>query len=167
MHGRAGVSTERPDRALNLKQISRRSRLKMGQERHRKEKEREMSNKLCCCLQQLCLSVRLHRGTRRILFFFCVRALSSVSTRSRWLVRHVNVLYVHLYNIGVIFTPSVYAGSRCPPSKAVYTCSISVVNLGWPICPCWCMFQSVCLVLFSLRQLPPLPELWSARRMRC
>lgn len=70
-------------------------------------------------------------------------------TTSRLLVWHVYILDVPFAIFGYF-----HASCLCCQSVgvlkwmcyAVYTCNISVVNLGWPICQCWYIFQSVCLV---------------------
>lgn len=73
-----------------------------------------------------------------------------VSTRSRLLVWHVYIC-IDVYNVGLLSRLLCMLSVGVPKWKCydVYTCNISVVNRGWPICHCWYIFQSVCLDLFS------------------
>ena len=140
-----------------LNKYSRRSWLEMVQERHHKEKERQrkMSNKLTASNSSVYLSEFTHDSLWLyflLLLFVCVCicVYGCVSTSSRFLVWHVYAC-MYICNI-VLFSRLLYMLSVGVPNwkcKGMYTCSISVVNLGWPICLCWYIFQSVCLVLFS------------------
>lgn len=80
-------------------------------------------------------------------FFCCLYAFGNkyVSTSPRLLVWHV-----YICNVG-LFSRLLYMFRWVSPNGSVTACTraTSVVNLGWPICHCWYILQSVCLVLFS------------------
>lgn len=58
----------------------------------------------------------------------------------------------HLYVRLGLFSRLLYTLSVGVPGRmrwSLYTCDMSVVNPGWPICRRWSILQSVCLVLLS------------------
>ncbi len=125
----------------------------MVQERHHKEKrERETSNKPATSNSSVYLSE--FTGDSLWIYFLllvcvCVFVYVCVSTSSHLLMWHVYIC-IHIWNM-LLFSRLLYMLSVGVPRwecYAVYTWNISVVKLGWPICHCWYIFQSVCFVLF-------------------